>query len=772
MYTNNQGMIELFRLSSIIKTIRIVFIVVCLLALVDCGSSSDDPEEELPPPPHIAGIWSGTWEGIDTAFGPAAGTWESTISQSGTIIKGPMSLGGDIDCAEGSLTGTADGESQIVSGEVVRDPCPFNTWIFTAFNQDENSASGEWEKPGLSLGTFEGQRIATFTGPRIKYVYPPGARARAYVTIVGERLTIDPLVDRLTLGPTGAVLVPITTDEAVINLQLPGNITDSEQLVLTTAGGKALSPKYFNTGVTSPKTISTQDIPLADPNLLPTGIKISMNSRRAFFANRGDGSVSMINSEMAKVFTSTVVLPGPTPAIPMHAIVVDPGGRRVYAAGDNVVGVLHAHTLELLRTIIVPAYGGGQPNPQGIAVSPDGRWLLVSEAIDRGSVTILDVDNNFSVADTLTMAAGNTPRGIAVSPDNTYAYIAVSGSDNEIWVYDLTTSTLDSAIIAGASPAAIAVTPDASRLYVTNAPADTINYYDLDTGSSGIINLGVGTSPTSLAISPDGFKVFVAGSTNSIHVVDVLSNGVSLVDVGGASTGVTISPDGKRAYVTVTLPPPASNKVVEIGGQRSLRISKQGGGIGEVTTSPGGILCGNSCVASFDVGTQVQLNATADSGSNSRFDRWSGDPDCNDGRVTINSNLFCVANFKAPPPSSGGGGGSSNCFIATAAYGSWLDPHVLTLREFRDHHLLTNTAGTWFVEFYYRHSPPIADYIRDRETLRTIVRSILAVVIFTIEYPIGAGYVLFLPLLIRVRQTRKRSKARDNLGISESQASI
>ena len=764
MYINSQGMIELFHLSSLYTTTRYVFTVVCLLTLVGCGSSDDEPA--LPLPPHIAGEWSGTWEGIDSTFGPAFGTWEATISQSGTEVKGPMSFGGDIDCAEGKMTGIADAESEIVSGNVFRDPCPFNTWVFTAFNEEENSASGLWEKPGLSLGSFEGQRIAKFTGPHIEYVYPPGARAGAYVTIVGERLTMDLANDSLTLGPTGADLVPITADDTIIRLQLPGNITASEQLVLTTAAGKALSPRPFNTNVVTPNIGFTRNILLSTPNLLPTGIAFSINNRRAIIANRGDGSVRMINLEKGVETRSTIVLPGPTPAIPVHAVVVDPDGRKVYAAGDDVVGVLHAHTLELLRTITVPANGSGQPNPQGIAVSPDGRWLLVSEAIDGGSVTILDVDNNFATADTLVMAAGNTPRGIATSPDNIHAYIAVSGSNNEIWVYDLTSAMVDSKIVGGTSPAAIAVTPDAKRLYVTNAPADTINYYGLGTGGSGEIDLGAGVSPTGLAISPDGFKVFVTSSTNSIYVIDVLSDQVTPVDVGGVSSGVTISRDGKRAYVTL----PADNKVVEIGGQRILQISKQGGGIGEVTTSPAGILCGNSCIATFDAGVGVRLIAIPDSGSNSTFSGWSGDADCGDGFVTMNSNLVCVANFKPPPSSGGGGSGSSDCFIATAAYGAWLDPHVLTLREFRDHHLLTNMAGTWLVEYYYRHSPPIADYIRERDSLRAIVRSVLAVIIYAVEYPIAAGLMLLLPLLISVRQRRQRSITRGSLSISESQA--
>jgi hypothetical protein len=62
------------------------------------------------------------------------------------------------------------------------------------------------------------------------------------------------------------------------------------------------------------------------------------------------------------------------------------------------------------------------------------------------------------------------------------------------------------------------------------------------------------------------------------------------------------------------------------------------------------------------------------------------------------------------------------CFIATAAYGSLWEPHVRTLRDFRDHYLTKSQLGKSFVRDYYRYSPFIARHIQANPSLKGATR--------------------------------------------------
>ncbi len=101
----------------------------------------------------------------------------------------------------------------------------------------------------------------------------------------------------------------------------------------------------------------------------------------------------------------------------------------------------------------------------------------------------------------------------------------------------------------------------------------------------------------------------------------------------------------------------------------------------------------------------------------------------------------------APSSSSGGGGG---CFIATAAYGSYLNPHVMVLRHFRDDVLMQSDLGTAFVKLYYKYSPPVADYIAHHESMRILMRFALTPLIFAVKYPLVTAALFFLGVSILV----------------------
>ena len=108
-----------------------------------------------------------------------------------------------------------------------------------------------------------------------------------------------------------------------------------------------------------------------------------------------------------------------------------------------------------------------------------------------------------------------------------------------------------------------------------------------------------------------------------------------------------------------------------------------------------------------------------------------------------------------PVADSGGGGGGGGCFIATAAFGSYMQKDVMVLRYFRDRVLLTNIPGKAIVKGYYKYSPPIADKIAQNNTARAAVRLSLLPMVLLIKHPLLNLFFIILIITCGYRIKRR-----------------
>lgn len=734
-----------------IDSISISPIILFTLLFASCGGGGDAPP--LQPPPNLAGVWAGSWTGFDPTVGNVGGTWVNDLTQSGRTVGGIGTLRGDIDCMDGILAGSADANN-VVTGTFDRSPCLMNQWALTAVNLQDNSATGAWTQNGSgAYGTLTGKRISVPGGPRIRFVNPPGGASGGLVTVVGENFAASATLNTLTFNTVPATLLDANTTTLVV--AVPGSSTTGS-LQLNALLGNAKSPLDFNRNVGTPNTSQTltiSDITTYGSVAGAEGITFSPDGRKAYVSNKQNGRVNLINTASDVMYVSNYMNAS------VRAIRAHPDGRWVYAIGGGGIMALEAGTgkqpgvtIPVVDNNTAVSMGtGADLIPDGLAISPDGRYLYAIDNQVGGKVVMMEVATKKVVA-SYSAGAGMKPLAVAAHPGGKLAYFAfepASGVAGTVAVIDVASSSVSASVTVGRKPQGMAVTPDGAKLYVANNLDNTVSV--IDTGTNAVIaTFTVGLAPLGVAISPDGSSVYIANYVgNSVSVFNVLANTfAATVPVGSAPSDVAISADGSRAYVvgyggTATT---GNSTVTEIGGPRTLTVYKYGTGIGTVTSIPVGIDCGTSCQARYPVNTSVQLIATPASGS--YFSSWSGNCSAY-GQVTMTTNnLSCGATFNANAPvNSGGGGGHSHCFIATAAFGSDMADEVITLRKFRDEHLLNSELGRSFVDFYYRNSPPIADYLRGHETMRTAVRWSLKPVVFAVRNPLGAFAGLMLIVL-------------------------
>ena len=68
---------------------------------------------------------------------------------------------------------------------------------------------------------------------------------------------------------------------------------------------------------------------------------------------------------------------------------------------------------------------------------------------------------------------------------------------------------------------------------------------------------------------------------------------------------------------------------------------------------------------------------------------------------------------------------SKDCFIATAAYGTYMASEVQLLQRYRDERLIKARSGRLFISLYNHFSSPAAKAIARSKLARSLVRQLL-----------------------------------------------
>ena len=205
--------------------------------------------------------------------------------------------------------------------------------------------------------------------------------------------------------------------------------------------------------------------------------------------------------------------------------------------------------------------------------------------------------------------------------------------------------------------------------------------------------------------------------------------GVTRDPTKGTVAGIVVNENDEALTGAVVYLTPSSGQVVyfDASGDSELTLN---------TTGPSGFFV----VLNADPGS-FQISASLDGYS------FSPEISIYKNALTIDA-LVGQYTGSGESTSDGGGGGGGGCFIATAAYGSSMAPHVKLFREFRDRFLLHNKIGNLFVKLYYNYSPPIAEFIAKHANVRLIVRLSLLPLVGMSWVALNYGHVFILMILL------------------------
>ena len=210
---------------------------------------------------------------------------------------------------------------------------------------------------------------------------------------------------------------------------------------------------------------------------------------------------------------------------------------RLYVANEDsaTATVLDTKTGRIVARVPVGR------EPEGVRVSPDGKYVLVTNESDN-SVSIIDTK---TLKEVKHVVVGKRPRDAAFTPDGKIAYLS---GEFDSSLYRIRVPEGDPVVRvlqldASSRPMSVRLDTKRNRLYASTGRGGKIVVLDVSGTPKQIGEVKVGARPWGFALTADGKYLYAAnGPSNDVSVVDTATlKVISTIPVGSSPWGVAVS---------------------------------------------------------------------------------------------------------------------------------------------------------------------------------------------------------------------------------------
>ncbi|MBI5042346.1 MAG: beta-propeller fold lactonase family protein, partial [Nitrospirae bacterium] len=194
--------------------------------------------------------------------------------------------------------------------------------------------------------------------------------------------------------------------------------------------------------------------------------------------------------------------------------------------------------------------------PSGIAVSPDGRYVYVTNMASKNISVVNSADDKIE----RTIPFNGLPNAITLSPDGKYLY--VTDEENfKLFIIESSANKTIKELLIGIAPRGITATSDGKYIYVSNLDSFSVTAVDVNKMEI-IANIPVSSLPWGIASSPDSKRVFVC---NCRYILFFILLSLCLVEYAEAKEYLYVTHERRNIISVIDIKEKKVIKKIPIG---------------------------------------------------------------------------------------------------------------------------------------------------------------------------------------------------------------